>query len=98
MNSPENIEVVVRYLGIIRLLTGRQTDRLTLARPAALRDVAAALKEQLPSHVYAEVERQTLLLSSGIHMPGSVVTLLEDADRELEPGSCLTIVTPVTGG
>jgi|GEM_PF-2125745 len=98
MNSPADIEIMVRYLGIIRLLTGRQTDLLTLPAPVSVKDVAAALKQQLPPAVYTEIGRQALLLSAALHQPGIVISWTADADRALQSGNCLTIVTPVTGG
>lgn len=98
MNSPADIEIVVRYLGIIRLLTGRQTVVLTLPAPATVKHVAAALKQQLPPEVYNAIDRQTLLLSAALHQPGIVISWTEDAERMLQSGNCLTIVTPVTGG
>lgn len=98
MNKPDGVRVTVRYLGVVRLMSGRREDVLTFGKPVSVSQVLTKVKELLPPEVYTEIRRQSLILSPQPEAPGIVLNMPEDEEKILGDGNCLTVVTPVTGG
>ncbi|SHE72910.1 hypothetical protein [Desulforamulus putei] len=98
MTKPDKVRVTVRYLGVVRLMSGRREDVLVFTGPVTVAAILSRLKALLPGEVYQEIQRQSLLLSPRPGAPGVVLAMPGDEGQMLEDGHCLTVVTPVTGG
>ncbi|AEF93734.1 hypothetical protein Desca_0854 [Desulfotomaculum nigrificans CO-1-SRB] len=98
MDKPDRIRVFIRYLGVVRLLSGRRGDILEFSQPVTVARVLQHLEELLPDPVFKEVDRQTLVLSPEPGAPGMALRIPDDQDKMVHNGNCLTVVTPVTGG
>lgn len=93
------IKILVRYLGILRLYSGKQYEELQFkAGPVRLSDVLARLQTTLNPKLSGALAKQTIMLSTAPDQPGIVLTVERDLARELADGSCITLVTPLTGG
>ena len=98
MSKPDSVSITVRYLGVVRLMSGRREDVIKLAGPVCVADVLSHLQKLLTPEVYQELTRQTLLLSTLPDVPGTVLAMPADRNKIIPNGYCLTVVTPVTGG
>ncbi|SHK58028.1 MoaD/ThiS family protein [Desulforamulus aeronauticus] len=92
------VRITIRYLGVVRLMSGRKEDVLQFCQPVTVEEVLARIKELLPDQTYLELVRQTLVLSPLPTEPGIVLSMPKDAGKIMKDGDCLTVVTPVTGG
>ncbi len=92
------VRITIRYLGVVRLMSGRKEDVLHFHQPVTVGEVLAKIKELLPDQAYVEIKRQTLVLSPLPAEPGIVLSMPRDVGQIMGDGNCLTVVTPVTGG
>lgn len=98
MTKHDPVRLTVRYLGVVRLMSGRKEDILEFQQAVTVEQVLERLREILPEQAFLEISRQTLVLSPWPNAPGIVLAMPEDIGKMLEDGNCLTVVTPVTGG
>lgn len=98
MPRPNGVSITVRYLGVVRLISGRREDVLGFAEKPSVEEVLLKLGELLPQAAYEQIARQTLLLAPEPQAPGLILEMPKDGTKRMENGSCLTVVTPVTGG
>lgn len=97
MNKPDPVRITIRYLGVVRLIAGRREDLLEFPEPVSIKEILNGLLDILPKEAYKEIKCQTLMLASQPDLPGTVIKLPEQQDEKITDGSCITVVTPVTG-
>lgn len=91
--------LTLRFLGVLRLLAGRQLLELPLAEDSiTLQSLLTELNEHFGTDFAKEAQHQLILLSPSPGEPGQVLNIKEDGHTEIPSGHCVTFVTPPAGG
>ncbi len=95
------MQVIVRFAGPMRTLAGRQSEVVTLAQGATVRDLIRLLSETLPAPFHLEVLAP---LEEG-HAPlalllvnGASLRSQSELTRSLADGDIVAFVPPMAGG